>query len=211
VIETLNAAAVRARTAPEAVLDDHPWLGAAIDEDAAAGRFDAWGSSTVIDEYTQTAIIAPPLFEALHARADVPAQWPVGNAGLLHVYGYLLSTEPTPYGLKRTRWLDGALAEAYGRVADAFVPWAHPRTLLDRVSEAATGLLERDVARTSSTSGTETTLALGRARTEGSWALAYAVNGLLVTTFVVHSAEEILVAWDADPERLRWNAVVLAR
>ncbi len=76
-------------------------------------------------------------FEALHDRAGLDSAWPVGNAGLLHVYGYLLSTTPTPYGLKRDRWLGGELARACGLAPDAFVPWIGERTLLDRVTDVA--------------------------------------------------------------------------
>ena len=46
------------------------------------------------------------------AAAGLAAAFPVGNAGLLHVYGYWFSDEPTPYGFKRDRWVDGALAGA---------------------------------------------------------------------------------------------------
>jgi hypothetical protein len=207
VLAALDAAARAAAHDPAAVLDAHAWLGAAIAADAAAGRFDGWGRSTVVDENVGAPVLERGLFDELHARAGVGAAWPVGNAGVLHVYGYLLSTTPTPYGLKRERWIDGALARAYGLAPDAFVPWASTSTLLERVSAAASRLLRHGAARRTDAPGAAASLALGRAVGDGPWALAYAVDGLLVTTFPVAAPDELLAAWDADPARLRWNAV----
>lgn len=206
-MKQLTDAAARAHIDPARVLGEYAWLGAAIDADAAAGRFIAWGPSTVIDENTGEAVLPPALFAALHARAGIQAVWPVGNAGLLHVYGYLLSSAPTPYGLKRARWLDGELARAYGLPGDAFVPWARPDSLLARVSEAASALLRRGAVRRADVEGTETAFAVGRVPDAGPSALVYAVNDLLVTTFPVASPDAVLSEWDAEPPRLRWNAV----
>lgn len=206
-IEILDATAARAHHDPAAALAEHAWLGVAIDADAASGRFLAWATSTIIDEHTGTPVIPPALFTALHTRAGIDAEWPVGNAGLLHVYGYLLSTTQTPYGLKRARWIDGALARAYGLADDAFVPWARSSTLLERVTAAASTLLAHTVMRTCDTPGTESSMALGRAPDDGPWALAYALRGRLVTTFPVASPTTVLAEWDAAPARLRWNAV----
>ncbi|MER3386988.1 MAG: amino acid deaminase [Microcella pacifica] len=205
-IHTLDDAAARALTDPSGVLREHSWLGAAIDDDVGAGRLEKWGRSTAMDENTGTATVDPALFAALHSRAHVEARWPVGHAGLLHVYGYLLSTTPTPYGLKRERWLDGGLARAYGLADDAFVPWARSTTLLERVSDAAEALVALGATRVQTVDGVESVLALGRARDDGPFALAYAVDGRLVTTFPVGSAESVLAEWDADAARLRWNA-----
>lgn len=198
--------ALRAQDTPDVVLAEHPWLGAAIDDDALAGRFELWGASTVIDEHTAAPVIPRAVFDALHERAGLAAQWPIGNAGLLHTYGYLLSSVPTPYGLKRERWLDGALARAYGLPEDGFAPWARTTPLLARVTEAARGLLTRPT-RLAEVPGGEAVLALGDA-VEGSSALVYAVSGRLITTFPVTSASVLLEEWDADPGRLRWNAAL---
>lgn len=199
-----------AATDPEGVLSSTPWLGDAIDADVAAGRFARWGRSTVIDELARQPVIDPPVFAALHARAGIDARWPVGNAGLLHVYGYLLSAVPTPYGLKRARWLDGALAGAYGLPRDAFFPWTASRTLLDRVTEVAEALLRDAPARTGTVGAHRTTLALS-SPSSGTAALVYAVDDLLVTTFSVASPDDILSEWDSTAPRLRWNAASPAR
>ena len=114
---------------------------------------------------------------------------------------------PTPYGFKRERWLDGALARAYGLPADAFVPWASPRTTLERVTDAAASLLVRAEVRAAAVGDSAASLGLARHTSSGPFALAYALGGRLVTTFPVGSADEILAEWDADPSRPRWNAV----
>jgi hypothetical protein len=111
-----------------------------IAQDAAAGRFDAWGLSTVIDENVQAAVISSVQFKELHAAAGLTAVWPIGNAGLLHVYGYLLSTQVTPYGLKGDRWRDGELAQLFGLAPTAFLlesAAAAGTTVLQRVTDAA--------------------------------------------------------------------------
>ncbi|EXJ51874.1 amino acid deaminase [Microbacterium sp. MRS-1] len=213
-LSRLDAAAALATGDPAAAFDLLPWLGTSIDADAAARRFEAWGLSTVIDENTGTSVIAASVFRALHERAGIDARFPVGNAGLLHVYGYLLSTTPTPYGLKRERWLDGELARAYGLAADAFLPWALPtgETLLARVAAAATALVERTPVRRQRVHDTEAVIAVGRAAASGPSALAYAlINGgiqRLITTFPVASPAAVLDEVDAATPRLRWNAVV---
>ncbi len=111
-------------------------------------------------------MVAASVFRALHERAGIDARFPVGNAGLLHVYGYLLSTTPTPYGLKRERWLDGELARAYGLAADAFLPWALPtgETLLARVTAAAAALLLYAPVRRQQLGDTEALIAIGAPR-----------------------------------------------
>lgn len=196
-----------ARTAVDAL----PWLSSAIRDDRDDDRFTAWGRSTAIDENTGTAVIPPALFEELHDRAGIDAAWPFGNAGVLHCYGYLLSLEPTPYGLKRERWTEGALARACGLSTDAFHPWRDGPTLLARATTAASTLFAAPaVGASQRIDGREARLALGT--TEGPTALAYAVTPvagaapLLITMFPVADAALPLTEFRADP-RLRWNAV----
>lgn len=208
--------AADARAAVEAL----PWLPSALADDRTARRFEGWGRSTVVDENTGSAVITRALFDELHARAGVDAAWPIGNAGLLHCYGYLLSLVETPYGLKRDRWLDGALAAPLSRAADAFHPWRDGPTLLARASEAASALLADTAASatgTSATGVTATAVIDGRdtrvalTASSGPAALAYAVAPepgaapLLVTMFPVAEASAPLAEF-TDAPRLRWNA-----
>ncbi|WP_314651575.1 amino acid deaminase [uncultured Microbacterium sp.] len=218
-LDDLTRAARRAETGraadARAALDALPWLDASLADDRASGRFARWGRSTVVDENTGAAVITRALFDELHERAGIDAAWPVGNAGLLHCYGYLLSLAETRYGLKRDRWLDGSLAAQLGRVADAFHPWRDGPTLLARASEAASALLFGPAASATATTvtavidGRETRATLTAA--SGPAALAYAVAPhpgaapLLVTMFPVAEASAPLAEFTAVP-RLRWNA-----
>ncbi|MGN8027578.1 amino acid deaminase [Microbacterium sp. 22242] len=216
VIDDLVHAAAEASSAipgaAAAALDSASWLGKAIDADRAAGVFSRWGLSTVIDADAREAVISRALFEALHERAVLPATWPVGNAGVLHAYGYLLSLTPTPYGLKRERWLDGALAAALGLDPVHFLPWEGSGTLLGRVTDALSALLESggEFSWFAPVAGRATLTVLGPER--GARALGYAVAPtpgsapLLVTLFPVAQADAVRRELDEASARLRWNA-----
>ena len=197
-------------TSARATLDYLPWIGRAIDEDGAARRFDAWGRSTAIDENTGTAVISRALFDVLHDRASIGATWPVGNAGLLHCYGYLLSLEATPYGLKRDRWVHGELARACGLHSDALLPWSRGSTLLARATSAASAILQSPVASAVQViDGRAARVAISA--DHGPSALAYEVAPargsapLLVTLFPVVDASSVLGEFRIA-RRLRWNA-----
>lgn len=198
-------------TAARTALDALPWLPEAIADDRAAGRFDAWGRSSVIDENTGGPVVSRAVFDELHARAGIDAEWPTGNAGLLHCYGYLLSLEPTPYGLKRDRWLDAPLAEACGLGPGGFLPWRTGPTLLARATVAASTLL-RSPAASAGQAVNGRTCRVALTSTRGPGALAYAVaasstaDPLLITLFPVADAAAMLTGFEAE-QRLRWNAV----
>lgn len=214
-IDDLTTAATRAlsdsATTARAAVDSLPWLAAALEDDREHGRFDAWGRSTVIDENIGAPVISRALFDELHRRAGIAAQWPVGNAGLLHCYGYLLSLVETPYGLKRERWVAPALAEACALAPDAFLPWLEGATLLHRAGAAASGILHSaSLSSTATVDGRHTRV--GVTREQGPAALAYAVavtsetTPLLITMFPVADAGVVLTEFASTP-RLRWNAV----
>jgi len=200
----LDTAAALCTRDPAAAISSLPWLAAALADDAAAGRFAAWGRSTIIDENVGEAVLPRALFDELHARAGLEAAWPLGNAGLLHVYGYLLSTTPTPFGLKRERWLTDDLALACGLTRGAFSPWTGPGTLLSRVTAAAASLLSRPDTIDEAIEGRSSRIALGDALPDGTTALAYAVDGLTVTMFPV--ADPAALRSGLGAPRLRWNA-----
>jgi hypothetical protein len=113
----------------------HSTIDDQVRADAANMAFADWGLSTVIDENIDAPVICRDEFERLHAMARIDAAWPIGNAGLIHVYGYLSSTVQTPYGLKRDRWLDGALARTLGLAPDGLLLQG-TGTLLSRVTTA---------------------------------------------------------------------------
>ena len=188
--------------------------------DAAAGRFAVWGRSTLIDEFTGVPSIPRELFDALHAAAGIPAAFPVGNAGLLHVYGYWFSAVPTPFGFKRDRWRDGALARALGKPADAFLLFGHGTTALERVTAAALPVLRTPPAAALQAEAIIATPAgprpsrvvLRRADPAGPAALVYGIAGAsgpleLVTAFPLAGDPEPLLGDFAAEPRPRWNAV----
>lgn len=189
-----------------------PGLVEQIVADAAHASFCAWGESTVVDENTGEAVISPSLFDELHRLAGLPATWPVGNAGLLHVYGYLLSSARTPFGNKRDRWTDGGVARSFDRHPEEFAPWSpDPGTTLERVADAATRATSSPavvlvVEESSEMIAARTTVVRGRA---GHCALVYTVNGKLLTVFPLASPT---TAWIdgllSSAPRLRYNAVV---
>jgi hypothetical protein len=196
-----------------------------IAQDAAAGRFDAWGLSTVIDENVQVPVISAAQFEALHAAAGVAAVWPIGNAGLLHVYGYLLSTVVTPYGLKGDRWRDGELAQLFGLAPGAFLlesAAAAGTTVLQRVTAAALphlahpahgrgdGMVIDDETADGATFFRTTVSSVSG---HSSAALVYGVSAggrmRLITAFpLIDPTPASLDALAADPPRLRYNAAL---
>lgn len=236
VLADLDAAAV-----PE-------WMAVQIRADAAASRFARWGRSTVIDDNTGEPVLSRELFDELHelagliprsidgagagADGDAAASnaragiaWPIGNAGLLHVYGYLLSTADTPYGRKRDRWIDGGVARAFGLPADAFAPWfvtpsASGSTPLERITAVAepfavdpadgdfTVLWIDEVGSANELART----VVVRDEDSGATALLYAVGSvdepLLVTVFPLEGFDaEWLEGATVGPPRLRYNAV----
>lgn len=213
--ERVDAAARRATEDPAAALALLPGIAASVRQDAADGLFDAWELSTAVDENTGEPVVPEAFFHHLHAVAGRDAAWPVGNAGLLHVYGYLFSLAETPYGLKRERWLDAELAAAYGERtlfhAEALSGAAPSVTPLARVTDAARTLLAEHTVREERIGPVRARIAIGRRTASGPFALAYAIDRgsgeRLVTTFPIASPADTLAAIDSAPPRLRWNAV----
>lgn len=213
--DRVDAAARRASTDSAAALALLPGIAASVRHDAAAGLFDAWDLSTVVDENTGEPVMPEGIFHRVHALAGLDAEWPTGNAGLLHVYGYLFSLAETPYGLKRDRWLDAALATAYGERtlfhAEALGGDTLSVTPLARITDAARALLAERTVREEQIGSVRARIAIGRRAASGPYALAYAIDRgageRLVTTFPISSPADTLAAIDAAPPRLRWNAV----
>lgn len=193
---------------------------ACIAADRRAGRLDAWCWSTVVDENVGSAVIDEELFDRIHAAAGVDARFPIGNAGLIHVYGYLFSTVVTPYGLKRDRWNDGVLArmldrpEGWFRLGDSV-----DETPLERVLDAAMPLLADPPAGATSVrdwriSDTIAQRAVVVVAEGGSGALVSGIDdgsGMkLLTIFPVADAADAARDLRGGEPRLRWNAALPA-
>lgn len=199
-----------------------------VRDDAAAGRLAEWGSSSVIDEHTNTASFGRALFDALHAAAGLHAEFPVGHAGLIHVYGYWFSEVATPFGFKRARWQDGELARALGRSDDAFhlrrgSPLRDPEsTPLQRVTEAALPPLRHPIAGSPVGEALigerlSRVVLVERAGADGPAALVYGIAAAsvthvdeplrLITAFPYDGdRQELIAEFEAYPAP-RWNAV----
>ncbi|MEJ6490607.1 amino acid deaminase [Leucobacter sp. USCH14] len=197
-------------------------------DDAAAGRLADWGTSTVIDEHTEVASFDRQIFDALHVAAGIDAAFPVGNAGLLHVYGYWFSEVPTPFGFKRDRWQNGELARALGQRGTAFhltrgsTPGDRGSTPLQRVAEAALPLLlhppERFLSGEALLHGRPSRVVIVQAPDAGPSALIYGIAPgpgtraqsplQLITAFPFGGDASALVADFESNPAARWNAVV---
>ena len=218
-MEPLNAAA----TTPHDL--DHSEMFATVRRqialDAAADRFAHWGRSTLIDEFTGVATIDRELADSLHRSAGLVSEFPIGHAGLLHVYGYWFSEVPTPFGLKRDRWQQGELAAALGLPRESFrLEHKSGRTLLDRVQAAMLPLLRNPPAEALHADvyvdGRLTRVVMCRAVAGAPAALIYGVAPraeaqadelLLITAFpLAGDPTPILTEFTRHP-KLRWNAV----
>ncbi|KJV03881.1 hypothetical protein VF34_00698 [Rhodococcus sp. PML026] len=105
-----------------------------------------WASSTVIDDNVQAPVFDERVFSWLHNGVAATFDFPIGHAGLMHVYGYLLSSVETPYGLKRERWLSHNLAQAFGLEPSFFIPTASAVPLMERVSSVVIPVLTDPIA-----------------------------------------------------------------
>jgi hypothetical protein len=222
-LTALDAAARHAPDDPDAALAaDGPvgWLAAQVDADRARGTFGRWGRSTVVDELTGAPVLAPAVLAWLQRRAGLPVEFPGSDAGLAHVYGYLLSTVTTPFGRKRDRWTTGALATALGQDPRHLLPWHRPdgRTLLERVTDAVLPVLADPGAallvRDDAVPGTDDALrtVVVRAQGVGGGALVYGLVGAggvrPVTVFPVEASPPWLREVEALPPAPRYNVLL---
>lgn len=181
---------------------------ACIARDRAEGLLDRWSSSTVIDENVGEAVVERDVFERIHSAGGVNARFPIGNAGLVHVYGYLFSTVVTPYGYKSDRWNDGVLATTLGHSSGYFRLGDGDETPLARVLGTAEPLL-LDPPASAHVAEWDADGARQRAIvTEG-----VLVSGVdegagmrLLTIFPVADAAAFARGLAAEAPRLRWNA-----
>ena len=231
-LHSLDAAALRAlddaaRAAADdpdrALRPDGPvgWLAAQVDADRTRGTFGRWGRSTVVDELTGAPVVPEPVLAWLQRRAGLPVEFPGTDAGLAHVYGYLLSTAATPFGLKRDRWTGGALAAALGLDPRHLLPWHRPdgRTLLERVTEAvlplladppAGALLARDDAVPGTTDALRTVVVRAQGVRGGALVYGWVGPGGVrpVTAFPVATTRRWLREAGSLPPAPRYNVLV---
>ncbi len=130
-----QAAARAGRPVAKTFLKALPSLWSQIEHDAAlAPLHAAWGQSVNVDENAHAEVIDHALLAALAARLGVPGSGELVHAGLQHTYGYLFSTLWTPYGYKRSRWVDGELERGLALPAGVLGPTPHAGSLYDNVT-----------------------------------------------------------------------------
>lgn len=189
---------------------------ACIDRDRTDGLIERWSSSTVIDENVGEAVFEREIFDRIHEAGGVNARFPIGNAGLVHVYGYLFSEILTPYGYKRDRWNDGVLATALGLPADHFRLGAGDETPLARVLAAAEPLLLDPPASAhalewAAEGATQRAVITGGVLVSGvKEGAGEGAEMRLLTIFPVADTEAFVRDLEAEPARLRWNAALTA-
>ncbi|WP_051172027.1 hypothetical protein [Microbacterium indicum] len=191
-----------------------------IDADRRAGRLNLWWWSTVIDENVGRPVISTQLYQRLHEAGGVDVVFPIGNAGIIHVYGYQFSTVQTPYGLKSDRWTDGRLARMLDRPPSHFqLGDDMHETPLQRVSDAAMPLLlvppRGSAVIEKSADGVRTRAVVTPPGADGAGVLISAVDDgdgwSLVTLFPVDDAARFAREAEEAPAKLRWNAALPPR
>lgn len=66
------------------------------------------------------------------------------HAGIQHTYGYLLSISPTPYGFKRTRWLQPTIELAFGLPKGSLQAFPSRGTLIGNLTDLLSRIALRD-------------------------------------------------------------------
>jgi hypothetical protein len=81
-----------------------------------------WGESLNFDSNAKKKIVDDKLIEELQALFNIKNDNHIVHAGIIHTYGYLLSTIETPYGSKAKRWTAPTLTNAFHLKTKALSP-----------------------------------------------------------------------------------------
>ncbi len=108
------ANAASKRITKDAFRAQAPFLSEQIEEDADSSLLDYWGLSLNFDENVRATIVDPKILTAIGSLCKRQIRFGRAyHAGLMHTYGYLLSTLETPYGLKRDRWMKATIENGF--------------------------------------------------------------------------------------------------
>lgn len=112
-----------------------PELAEQIRSDAPTPVFDYWGLSSNTDENAGAQIVDRKLLSVIGKLAVTRIRTPVGyHAGLMHTYGYMLSTLSTEFGEKHERWTSKIIENSLGIRNAVFHPSRCRGTLLQNVT-----------------------------------------------------------------------------
>lgn len=110
----------------------------------------AWGLSHNVDENTGTQIVDRKILSLIGRVVRYPIRHQSAyHSGLMHVFGYLLSTIRTPYGHKRDRWIKRTIEKGL-KLPDGFLVPGSQHPFFERVSQVLAcvawqnGRLEQD-------------------------------------------------------------------
>lgn len=121
-------------------------MAAQLYSDRKCDFFKIWGQSINVDEYAGELIVPPQLLNLVGRAARFPIRARVHasqayHAGLMHTYGYLLSTLATPYGFKHERWTDGEIERGLGLRCSLWSP-DDEYSLFQNLSYLLSGIVE---------------------------------------------------------------------
>ena len=110
---------------------------------------DLWGLSKNIDASNIASgllTIPASTLQFFTSIWNVPydSDFTVGHAGLNHTYGYLFSNVTTPYGFKRSRYVQGEIESGFGITSGMFSGLPAQGTLLSNLSQFAGTIAFRD-------------------------------------------------------------------
>lgn len=94
------------------------------------GPLSFWGRSRNHDEFADARIVPAPILQLLATFLGKDLSLETPHAGIQHCYGYLFSNLETPYGFKRSRWIETGIEESFGLSLDTLGPDPQQGTLL---------------------------------------------------------------------------------
>jgi hypothetical protein len=103
-----------------------------------------WGKCVNVDEFSGTEIVAPRILEMLGRQTGADMKPPALHAGVQHTYGYLLSLTPTPFGFKRSRWLQPTIEAGFDLPPGSLQAFPRRGTLLTNLTDFLSQLALRE-------------------------------------------------------------------
>lgn len=114
-----------------------PKISEQVSRDANSNVWSIWSNSWNFDEYEKAIIVDRKLLSCLYRMIGKSAgRSNFYHSGLLHTYGYLLSTIETRFGKKSDRWIKGSIARLLDQKPIRLTPLTADGTMLQNLSES---------------------------------------------------------------------------